>query len=95
MGSRHARITMAVTTVNGGFCLDVKTCPHDGFSQRNGTARGFNAATTIARNIDVETWRVIDEWPELAPVSQREIEVIDTFLHELVDELLGVPRAHK
>ena len=95
MSSRHARITKAATAVNGGICLDVKTCPHDGFRQRNGTARGFNPANVFIRHIDGETWRVIDDWPEVAPVSQGEIEVIDTFLRELVDELLGVPRAHK
>lgn len=67
----------------------------DKFRQRNGTARGFNAPTTTARDVAGETWRVIDDWPEVAPVSQREIEVIDTFLRELVDELLGAPRAHK
>lgn len=68
---------------------------HDGFRQRNGTASDFGSANASVRHIDGEAWRVIDDWPEVAPVSQAEVEVIDTFLRELVDELLEVPRARK
>ena len=68
---------------------------HDGFRQRNGTASDFNPENAIAHHINGETWRVIDDWPEVVPASQAEVEVIDTFLCELVDELLAVPRAPK
>ncbi|MBI2802884.1 MAG: hypothetical protein HYX63_21875 [Gammaproteobacteria bacterium] len=68
---------------------------HNGFRQRNGTSSNFDSANASVRHIDGETWRVIDDWPEMAPVSQVEVEVIDTFLLELVDELLEAPHAPK
>jgi hypothetical protein len=40
-------------------------------------------------------WHVSDEWPELAPVSPKEIDVLETFLGDLLDELLEDLHARK
>lgn len=44
----------------------------------------------------VETsWLVEDDWPEIVPVTQAEVEVIERFLGDLLDELLGGARGSK
>ena len=39
--------------------------------------------------IDVETWRVLDDWPERVPVTQAEIDVFEAWFGDLFDELFG------
>jgi hypothetical protein len=38
---------------------------------------------------DVETWRVVDNWPERVPVSQSEVDVFEAWFGDLFDELFG------
>jgi hypothetical protein len=38
---------------------------------------------------DVETWRVIDDWPESVPVTQAEIDVFEAWFGDLFDEFFG------
>jgi hypothetical protein len=73
----------------------LKRNPHDAFGHRNGTADGRSPENTLVRRLDNEMWHVSDEWPELAPVSPKEIDVLETFFGDLLDELLGDPHARK
>jgi len=38
---------------------------------------------------DVQTWRVIDDWPARVPVTDAEIDVFEAWFGDLFDELLG------
>jgi len=38
---------------------------------------------------DIETWRVIDDWPQHVPVTQTEIEVFEAWFGDLFDEFFG------
>ena len=38
---------------------------------------------------DVETWRVVDDWPERVPVTHAEIDVFEAWFGDLFDELFG------
>jgi hypothetical protein len=38
---------------------------------------------------DVETWRVIDDWPQRVPVTKAEIDVCEAWFGDLFDELFG------
>ncbi len=38
---------------------------------------------------DVETWRVIDDWPQFVPVTQAEIDVFEAWFGDLFDEFFG------
>ena len=38
---------------------------------------------------DVETWRVVDDWPVRVPVSDAEIDVFEAWFCDLFDELFG------
>jgi hypothetical protein len=38
---------------------------------------------------DVETWSVIDDWPQRVPVTQAEIDVFEAWLGDLFDEFFG------
>jgi hypothetical protein len=37
----------------------------------------------------VETWRVIDDWPQRVPVTQTEIDVVEAWFGDVFDELFG------
>jgi hypothetical protein len=41
---------------------------------------------------DVETWRVIDDWPACVPVTDAEIDVFEAWFGDLFDELFGPAR---
>ncbi len=41
---------------------------------------------------DVETWRVIDDWPARVPVTDAEIDVFEAWFGDLFDELFGPAR---
>ena len=41
---------------------------------------------------DVETWRVIDDWPARVPVTDTEIDVFEAWFGDLFDELFGPSR---
>ena len=49
------------------------------------------AATSDASPATVSTdpFPVVDTWPDIIPVTQAEIDVLETFLGELLDEILG------
>jgi hypothetical protein len=38
---------------------------------------------------DVETWRVVDDWPQRVPVTQAEGDVFEAWFGDLFDELFG------
>jgi hypothetical protein len=38
---------------------------------------------------DVETWSVIDDWPQRVRVTQAEIDVFEAWFGDLFDELFG------
>ena len=44
---------------------------------------------------DVETWRVIDDWPARAPVTDTEIDVFEARFGDVFDELFGPARCGK
>lgn len=58
--------------------LPLPAAGHDG----KGRARAEEAA-----------WRLETDWPEEVPVSRAEVEVVERFLGDLLDELLGGNRA--
>jgi hypothetical protein len=37
---------------------------------------------------EVETWRVVDNWPQRVPVTQAEIDVFEAWFGDLFDEFL-------
>ena len=41
---------------------------------------------------DVETWRVMDDWPARVPVTDAEIDVFEAWFGDLFDELFGPSR---
>lgn len=41
------------------------------------------------RSPDVETWRVVDDWPERVPVTEAEVDVFEAWFGNLFDELFG------
>ncbi len=38
---------------------------------------------------DAESWRVIDDWPERVPVTEREVDVFEAWFGDVLDELFG------
>lgn len=40
---------------------------------------------------DLIGWRVIDDWPQRVPVTEREVDVFETWFGDILDELLGLP----
>ena len=44
---------------------------------------------------DVETWRVIDDWPARVPVTDTEIDVFEAWFGDVFDELFGPARCGK
>ena len=38
---------------------------------------------------DLETWCVIDDWPERVPVTEREVDVFEAWFGDVLDELFG------
>jgi len=40
---------------------------------------------------DLIGWRVIDDWPERVPVTEREVDVFEAWFGDILDELFGQP----
>ncbi len=40
------------------------------------------------QGIDSEAWGVIDDWPEIVPITSDEVEVIEAFLRKALNDLL-------
>ena len=38
---------------------------------------------------DLLAWTITDDWPELVPVTQAEVDVFDSWFGDLFDELFG------
>jgi hypothetical protein len=38
---------------------------------------------------DLSTWTVTDDWPELVPVTEAEVEVFEAWFGDLFDKLFG------
>jgi hypothetical protein len=43
-------------------------------------------------NCGVESWTVIDDWPERVPVADAELDVFEAWFGDLLDELFGPRR---
>jgi len=41
---------------------------------------------------DVETWRVVDDWPARVPVTDAEVDVFEAWFGDVFDELFGSSR---
>ncbi|MGO8740605.1 hypothetical protein [Rhodoblastus sp.] len=41
---------------------------------------------------DGAAWVVVDDWPEIPPVTRAEIDVIETWFADLLDEILSSRR---
>lgn len=39
---------------------------------------------------DLTTWTVTDDWPDLVPVTEAEIEIFERWFGDLFDELFGL-----
>jgi len=40
---------------------------------------------------DLIGWRVIDDWPERVPVTEREVDVFESYFCDILDELFEPP----
>jgi len=38
---------------------------------------------------DLTSWRVVDDWPERVPVTEREVDVFEACFGDILDELFG------
>ena len=41
---------------------------------------------------DVESWRVVDDWPVRVPVTDAEVDVFEAWFGDVFDELFGPSR---
>ncbi|MGO8739714.1 hypothetical protein [Rhodoblastus sp.] len=41
---------------------------------------------------DGAAWTVVDDFPEIPPVTRAEIDVIETWFGDLLDKIFGPPR---
>ena len=63
--------------------------PNPGFRRKNGTVRRLAMAQGSVPGASASTdWTVTDEWPAAVPISPNEIDVIETFMAEILTELL-------
>ena len=47
-------------------------------------------ATPLGRpEQDLTKWRVVDDWPERVPVTEREVDVFEAWFGDILDELFG------
>lgn len=58
--------------------------PPGEFSSRSGKARDVDAAQSIPA---AERWTVSDNWLSPVPVTAAELNVVETYLGALIDEL--------
>src|SRR5262245_3293878 len=93
-GARIARIDAGVRPHQAGPTRQART------QRRPRLTDGPNARrrrhSELARPIrrDAVTWAgpvVVDDFPQEIPITQRELDVIETYLGALLDEALGVP----
>ncbi|MGH6679328.1 MAG: hypothetical protein ACREDL_10465 [Bradyrhizobium sp.] len=40
---------------------------------------------------DLVDWRVVDDWPQRVPVTEREVDVFEAWFGDILDELFGLP----
>jgi hypothetical protein len=38
---------------------------------------------------DLADWRVVDDWPQRVPVTEREVDVVEAWFGDILDELFG------
>ena len=38
---------------------------------------------------DLQGWRVVDDWPERVPVTEVEVDVLEAWFGDILDELFG------
>lgn len=38
---------------------------------------------------DLADWRVVDDWPERVPVTVEEVDVLEAWFGDILDELFG------
>ena len=41
---------------------------------------------------DVESWRVLDDWPARVPVTDAEVDIFEAWFGDVFDELFGPSR---
>ncbi len=41
---------------------------------------------------DVESWRIVDDWPAHVPVTDGEVDVFEAWFGDVFDELFGPSR---
>jgi hypothetical protein len=40
---------------------------------------------------DLADWRVVDDWPQRVPVTEREVTVFEAWFGDILDDLFGSP----
>lgn len=63
--------------------------PNDGFRHRNGTLPRPQGKSVVPDSSPPSGWDVVDDWPAGVPVSTAELEVLETFMADILSELLG------
>lgn len=38
---------------------------------------------------EMTSWRVVDDWPDRVPVTEREVDVFEAWFGDILDELFG------
>jgi len=67
-----------------------KTLPGNLYDYADDPAPTFSRPRgTQAHTSDVETLRVVDDWPEQVPVTEAEIDVFERWFADVFDELFG------
>lgn len=44
---------------------------------------------------DLSDWRMVDDWPEKVPVTPEEVDVIERWFGDILDELFGLKDADR
>lgn len=55
------------------------------------TPRHQNADRDGPIKRDLIGWRVVDDWPERVPVTDREVDVFEAWFGDILDDLFGPP----
>lgn len=58
-------------------------------------AQPHNAGCPEPTTVSTDPCPVVDTWPDIIPVTPAEIDVLETFLGELLDQILGGTRSNQ
>lgn len=56
-------------------------------------AQPHDASCPESTTVSADPCPVVDTWPDIIPVTRAEIDVLETFFGELLDEILGGTRS--